>query len=185
MEDCRPCRGRVVDSGQQLRPFVDRPSQDGIHQPRSGIGAPPPLGALSRDARLRQLDGLVDRGVVGRGAGLEQLEQAESQGGQHRPVQLVGRAGGEQLDQMVGRAASLDRAVREPLRLGSLTSVQTVARGGGRECAIGPRVVLEDPAENLIGGAAPGRHVDGSRRARDHFPRSSPALSRGSGWPRR
>ena len=140
--------------------------------------------SLPRDARLRQLDGLVDGGVVGRRAGLEQLEEAESKRGQHRRVQAVGGPAGEQLDQMVGRAAALDRAVGEPLRLGSLPGVEAVPLGGGRECAVRPRVVLEHPAENLVGGAAPGRHVDGSR------PAAITSLARarrscGGGWPRR
>ena len=88
----------------------------------------------------------------------EQLEQAESKGGEHRRSSWsVGRAA-RQLDQMVGRAASLDRAVREPLRLGSLTSaLETVARRrrpGKRDRST--RRARRSGA-NLVGDAAPGR----------------------------
>ena len=71
---------------------------------------------------LDQLDGLVDRGVVGRRVGEQQLVEAEPQRGQDRRVEQADRALGEALDRRVAGPAALDGAVGESLRLGALAA---------------------------------------------------------------
>ena len=77
---------------------------------------------------LDQLDGLVDRGVVGRRVGEQELVEAEAQGGQDRRVEAPGRPArraGRSRRRLV--AAPLDGAVGEALRLGALATAQALA----------------------------------------------------------
>ena len=82
---------------------------------------------------LDQLDRLVDRRVVGRAVGEEQLVEAEAQGGDHRRVEQPRRAFGEALDRRVGGAAALHGAEGEALRLGALATGQLAASAASRK----------------------------------------------------
>ena len=100
---------------------------------------------------LDQLDRLVDRGVVGRAVGEEELVEAEAQAGQHRRVELAQRAVDEPLERRVDRAAPLHGAVGEPLRLGALAAVELGAVRRLAEGALGVRFVLEGRPDRLEG----------------------------------
>jgi hypothetical protein len=141
----RALRRRVVQVPEKVIGGRGAP-QDGVHE--AGAGA-----ATTAAVALGELHGLVDGGVVGGGVGEGELVQAQAQRGEDRRVQLLGRAVGEPLDQVVGGAPSLDGAIREPLSLRALAGVEIVALGGRRERPIGPRTVLEDPSQDLVGGA--------------------------------
>ena len=107
----------------QLRALADRSAQDGVDQ-AGGVGGAGPLD---------QLDRLVDRGVVGRGVGEEQLVEAEPQRGQHRRVEQSRRALGEPFDRDVAGAAALHGAVGEALGLGALAAVETGRSASARK----------------------------------------------------
>ena len=133
-------------------------AQDGVDEPR-GMGSTGPLD---------QLDRLVDRGVIGRSVGEEQLVDAQPQAGQDGRVELAQWAVDEPLEGRVDRAAPLHGAEGEPLRLRPLAAVELTHIGRLAEGALGVGAVLECRPDRLEGEQAGGR---------DH--------SFGSGWPRR
>ena len=134
-------RSRVVAQqrlDQRLALATD-PPQHGVDEPR-GVRCPRPLD---------QLDRLIDRGVVGGSVGEEQLVDAEAQPGQHRRVDLTQRPVDEPVERGVDRAAALHGAIAEPLRLGSLATLELGGVGRLTKGQLSVRFALEGGADRL------------------------------------
>ena len=166
-------RRRVVEAAEQRLALGRGAAKDRVHE----AGGGPRLrrrAAVATHPRLRELDRLIDGGVVRGRVREADLEQAEPQRGECPGVDRAGAAAGQPGEQGVARPAPLDGAVGEPPALRELAAAELVARSGRAERAVGPRVVLERPPDHLVRGPP---------RRRD--PDSLGAHSSGSGRPRR
>src|SRR5215218_763808 len=163
-------RARVVEGGQDVGALGGGAAKQRVHEPGGG---PRPAGRRARapHAGLRQLDRLIDRGVLRR-LREEELVEAEAKRGEGRVVDLAAAAPGEQPDHVIARRPPLDRAVGEPPSLGEIATAELGPRGRGGEGAVGPGTVLERPADHLVG------HPPGDANV-------AHAASRGTRWPRR
>ena len=92
--------------------------------------------------------------MVGDAVEVEQLEEAEPERSAHGRVELFDRAAGEALGDVIKRAGALDGAVGELGGQRPLAGAEAAGRGVQR--AVGPGSVLEDPAQDGVGGPASG-----------------------------
>ena len=133
------CEWLVAD----LRALARRPAQDRVDQPGG-----------ARRVAAGELDGLVDGGVRRDAVEVEQLEEPEPQGGAHGRVERLHGAFGELGGDVVKRAGALHRAVGELGGQRALAAVEAV--GSAAQGAVGPGAVLEDAAQDGVGGPASG-----------------------------
>jgi hypothetical protein len=153
-------RGRVVAEQQpdQLLPLAGRAAQHRVDEPRGVRGA----------GLLRQLDRLVDGGVVGRRVGEEQLIGAQAQRREDGRIELSQRPIDESFERGVDRSPALHGSEGEALGLGTVAAAQPALVGRPAKGALGVRLFPEGRPDGLVGELA---------RRRDH--------NLGSGWPRR
>ena len=133
--------GRVVleERSGELGPLPRRTPQNGVDEAGGMAGARHP----------HRLHRLVDRGVVGRGVAEEQLVEPEAERGENRRVEAGRRPFRQPPDRGVGGPPPLDRAVCEPLGLGTLPAFQPVRIGGLAKSALGEGAVLERRPHDL------------------------------------
>ena len=165
---------RAAPSGRPRRPPGSSRRRAAPRSARSRSRAARRSTALTRPDGVRragaldQLDRLVDRGVVGRAVGEEQLVEAEPQRRQHRRVEQPRSPAGEPLDRGVGGAAALHGAVGEPLRLGPLAPAEPAALGacaeGAARCGRSCSKVAADRAKASAGGRVRSRQASARRR---------------------
>ena len=86
--------------------------------------------------------------MVGHAIEVDELEDPEPQSRDDGRLQAVERAAGERLDDVVQRGPALDGAVGEPGREGEVARVEPEPLGLAAKRPIGPRAVLEHPAQD-------------------------------------
>ena len=124
-------------------------------------------GVRERDRALEprpadELDRLVHGRVARNAVEIAELVRAEPQRRPDGRVELPHRPLAERLDRVVERAHPLNRAEREPPGERAVALVESLR--GRAERPVGVGVVLEDPAQHLV-GRLPGRR-DAHRRPR-------------------
>ena len=133
----------VAERREQGRPLTGGSAKHRVDEPRAAPAARRALGEGDR---------LIDGGVVGVTAREEQLEDAEPQSREERRVDLRDGPPGKLGDEVISGAPPLHRAVGEGLRLRALAAGQALARRGAAQCPVGPGLLLEHPAQRLVGG---------------------------------
>src|ERR1700722_5407181 len=125
--------------------FARRAPQDSVDEAVAGA-----------TATLGQLDAVGDDRVVGCATEVEQLVQAEAQGRKQGAVQALGGPVGKPPEHMIEREATLDRAIGEAHRQGTVARVKRLSLGLERMVGVG--TPLEDTTDDLICTHARGRH---------------------------
>ena len=111
-------------------------------------------GAAAR-VLLGELHRLAHRGVGRHAVEVGELEDPEPQRGRARRVEAVDVAPGERRDHVVERGAALDGAVGQAGGEAEVARVEAEPLRLAAQRAIGPGVILEDPAQDRV-GAPPG-----------------------------
>jgi hypothetical protein len=127
-------------------------SQDGVRERHRPLepGAP------------NELDRLVHGRVARDPVEIAELVRPEPQGGQHGRVELSHRTLAERLDRVIERPHPLDRSEGEPPRQRDVAVLEPLR--GGAQSPVGVRVVLEDPAQHLVGRSPSRRNGQRSPR---------------------
>ena len=127
-----------------------------------------------------ELDGLVHRRVPGDAVDEPELIGAEAKRRAHGRIEAVHATPPELLDRVVERAHALHRAERQPLRERAIAVVEL--RNSGSECAIGVRLVLEHPQQDVERGDAGGTYRRSPRSHASYAIRRPPSGCTSTGW---